>query len=410
MSSEDFQSLAAMLERMDRKIDMLRRELDFVRTHSSSYLGSQIALTHLVDDTPMFVNANDFGGPANLISGGRYEEENLAVLLSYVEPNTLFLDVGANLGFFSLKIARRVAGFGKVLAFEPHPLLGQLLKRSVHLNGMSSVITHFPIGLSNRNESAQLLYPDGHLGGGGVMGAALIGAVSGATIIEAELKRLDDIVPDDFQCDLMKVDVEGHELSVFRGMEQVLNRSPRLKILFEKLGTSAGYEQQLQEFFAERGFCLFEVGDDRRLVMLDDGALPGYSGYVLAARPSEIGSPDRNRFSIYPSQLFVPGVVPGLGALRCAGDVDHVYFHGPYWFLPRGVWRLRIFGENRSGMRLTLAARFGVVVSEHVMEAGCVECDVVAHEDLVHFELIGRNINGSSIDVTIERLELLRVG
>jgi hypothetical protein len=50
----------------------------------------------------MFVNCNDFGCPVNLINGGRYEEENLEVLLSFVTPDTVFIDVGANVGFYAL--------------------------------------------------------------------------------------------------------------------------------------------------------------------------------------------------------------------------------------------------------------------------------------------------------------------
>src|SRR5215471_13901147 len=95
-----------------KSIDIIHEDVTFIRTHMSSYLGNDIAITYLNDETPIYVNANDFGGPANLISGGRYEEENLNLLLSFVRDDTVFLDVGANLGFYSLQIARRIHAFG----------------------------------------------------------------------------------------------------------------------------------------------------------------------------------------------------------------------------------------------------------------------------------------------------------
>ena len=112
-----------------------------------NYLGDGTALTHLVDETPIYINSNDYGVPYCLINGGRYEEDNLAVLLSFVKDDSIFLDIGANLGFFSLQVARRVQKYGKVHAFEPHPRLAELLYRNAYINGFCYVIECHRIGL-----------------------------------------------------------------------------------------------------------------------------------------------------------------------------------------------------------------------------------------------------------------------
>src|SRR5439155_22584033 len=75
------QQLAAL----DAKLERMWHDLDFVRTHLSSYLGDGVALTYLVDATPIYINSDDCGGPSNLLDGGRYEEQNLEVLLSFVK-------------------------------------------------------------------------------------------------------------------------------------------------------------------------------------------------------------------------------------------------------------------------------------------------------------------------------------
>src|ERR1700737_2990965 len=105
--SHQLAALDAKLDRVRLDLDLLRNDSDFVRTHLSSYLGDGVALTYLVDATPIYINSDDCGGPSNLLNGGRYEEQNLEVLLSFVKPDTVFVDIGANIGFFTLQVGRR---------------------------------------------------------------------------------------------------------------------------------------------------------------------------------------------------------------------------------------------------------------------------------------------------------------
>jgi hypothetical protein len=110
-------SIREKLKNIDAELRQVHLELDFVRTRTSCYVGDGIVLTYLADQTPIFVNSNDMGPPFNLMNGGRYEEENLAVLLSFVKDDTVFLDIGANIGFFALNIGRRLGIKGKVYSF-----------------------------------------------------------------------------------------------------------------------------------------------------------------------------------------------------------------------------------------------------------------------------------------------------
>ena len=96
----------------------------------------------------MLVTANDIGCSVALISGGRYEEHNTNLLLSFTAPETVFLDIGANIGYFSLLLAQRLSGQGHVYAFEPHPQFVDLLARNLFLNGLDKTVTVFPFALS----------------------------------------------------------------------------------------------------------------------------------------------------------------------------------------------------------------------------------------------------------------------
>ena len=254
-TGEQAAGLAALGRRLDGIETMLERvwgDLDFIRNRLSCYIGDGIALTYLLDQTPMFVNCNDFGCPVNLIDGGRYEEENLEVLLSFVTPDTVFVDVGANVGFYTVEIARRLTGNGRAYAFEPHPKLIELLRRNAFVNGLAPVVSSFSFALSDRNGPADLQYPTGHLGGGQVSAP---GEIAGHTMVKSELKKLDDLLGRDFRCDLVKIDVEGHELNVLNGMREIVGNSPRIKILFEKLVPNIGNEAEPRAILRGARLC-----------------------------------------------------------------------------------------------------------------------------------------------------------
>jgi FkbM family methyltransferase len=383
------------------------RDVEFIRTHSSSYVGNQTALTHLVDETPIFVNSDDYGGPTNLIHGGRYEDNNLTVLMSYLRHDTTFMDIGANLGFFAIKVAKRIFKHGRVHAFEPHPFLGKLLHRSVHLNGLANIVHIHDHGLSDANADMEFGYPDGHLGGGSISA----GARDTRHMIRSTVRRLDDVMGPSFTCDLMKIDVEGHELSVLLGMPGILQRSTDLKVLFEKLGRSAGYEERLESYLKSFGYQIFQVGDDAVLSPVEGETFTESSGYFLAVRPEHVGPLNRNRFNVYPAQLTIPSAelsaLPGY--TTASGQNGQIIFHGPYWFLPSGVWRLTIHGTNTSGIEIVVCARFGVPVTSVAMPAGTLDATFVAHTDLKQFELVAKGARGSS-SICIHHLELERLG
>jgi FkbM family methyltransferase len=211
-------TLSQQLTALDAKLERMWLDVDFVRTRLSSYLGDGVAMTYLVDATPIYINSNDYGGPGNLLNGGRYEEENLEVLLSFVKEDTIFLDIGANIGLFTLQIGKRVLHKGRVYSFEPHPKLSNLLRWNVHLNGLTSIVTCFSFGLSDQNLPAKFAYPIGHLGGGGV---GDLPNSPGYDIVDSELRRLDDVLGPEFSCDLVKIDVEGHEINVLRACDRL---------------------------------------------------------------------------------------------------------------------------------------------------------------------------------------------
>ena len=396
------------LEAIEAKLDRMWCDIDFIRTHSGTYLGQGVALTHLIDERRMLVNSNDFGGPIRFISGGQYERDNVEVLLSFVRDDTAtFVDAGANLGFYSLLMGERLGPAGKVSAFEPHPDLAELARRNTFINGLPSVIKVYPFGLSDVEAETDFSYPKGHLGGGMVGNPGLPEQFD---LVRSRVRRLDDVLDPAETVDLMKIDVEGHEPAVLRGMQQVMARSSQLKILFENLGKHADRSARTEAALRPFGFHLYAVAGDSQLSPLAPGELANFSGYALAARPEQVDTLDRRRFSIYPSQLHVPGSLPlGPGdVLISEGMPEQTLFYGPYWFLHRGVWTLTIRGMIEGEIEIFLAERYGKVVLDQRMSTAQMQWQFTNERNLTHFEVIARPFSAKA-RVAIERIELVRL-
>ena len=245
---------------LERKIDQILHDVNFIKNRLSSYLGNNEALTYLVNESPIFVNTDDYGCPINFLNGGRYEEENYMLLSSYRKDGGVFLDVGANIGVYSLRIAAHRKN--TIIAFEPLPRMRKLLRKSAFLNGFDIKIE--PYALSNENKPGFIHVPENHTGGASVSN----------TGFPIELKRLDDLYPD-LVVNIVKLDVEGHELEALLGMKNCLERSSPA-ILFEKLGIDSGIEDSLRQFADSLGYSIYYVNGNQLQKVNEFKSLAGY--------------------------------------------------------------------------------------------------------------------------------------
>jgi len=401
-------SVSILPDRFDqRRLDRLQNDISFIKNRLSSYLGDGTGLTYLVDETPIYINSNDFGCPSNFLNGGRYEEENQQVLASFRRPNSVFLDIGANLGVFSLRLAPMMRQ-GHVYAFEPNKKIHELFSRSVHLNGLRHLIDIFELGASDREQEMVLSIPSGHAGGASVTEALAGSAPESGRIRVSTLDKTLQGLP---EFHLAKIDVEGHELNALRGMAGLVARSSDAVILFEKLGQNTGIESELKDFFDHLGMVIYRI-DGVTLVPVN---LPRFcidQAYFLAAHPERIvGEVVRNFIDLYPADFFGLHTLVRDELLVGNARVHSlcVIFHGPYWYLPRGTWRLSVNGRVDVPLKIVIAEKFGYQVADFILSAQRMTCDFIIENDLSHFEIVGRAVE-ESVSFAIRSIRLTRLG
>lgn len=132
-------------------------------------------------------------------------ERNL--LRQTLKPGSVFVDVGANAGIYSLTAAPHVGDHGRVLSIEPNPRALDRLRFNARLNGIENRIIVEPSCISDAEGTVDLMLDDTNLGG-----SSLVEARSSHKISVPAHKLLDVVRGHDLaKIDIMKIDIEGAE-------------------------------------------------------------------------------------------------------------------------------------------------------------------------------------------------------
>src|SRR5215216_1294268 len=169
-------------------------------------------LVRLDNDLALWAQLSDTQG-ALLYVYGTAEPIGRALFVELLEPGAVVVDVGANVGEFTLTAAAAVGLQGTVLAFEPQPEVFRLISESVRHNGLKNVRL-VQAAVSDRSGEATLFWPES--GNSGI--ASLANTATGISVGVSSV-TLDDVVESKQvgRVDVLKVDVEGHEPQVLDG-------------------------------------------------------------------------------------------------------------------------------------------------------------------------------------------------
>jgi FkbM family methyltransferase len=166
------------------------------------------------------------------------------------------LDAGANVGYTATVFAGVVEPPHRVYAFEPEPVNLRRLHRVVESRGLNDRIVIEAMAVGERTGEADLVVNPSH------PGDHRIGRGPSAESIRVPIVSLDEYVDAKgiAQVSFVKIDVQGFELAVSRGMERLLSRAPHLSVAFEYSEETAhayGYSgADLLRFYTDRGFQL----------------------------------------------------------------------------------------------------------------------------------------------------------
>ncbi|MDP4011166.1 MAG: FkbM family methyltransferase [Candidatus Roizmanbacteria bacterium] len=228
-----------------------------------------LLLNHLKSDVSVVYNHKmflDVSDTLGLSLNGSYEKFETELVKKEVQRGDVVLDIGANIGYYTLIFAKLVGEKGKVYAFEPDPTNFKLLKKNVLINGYKNVI-FVQKAVSQKNGIVKLYLCDDNKGDHRIYDSG-----DDRDFLEIESIKLDDyFCGKNRKINFIKMDIQGAEGLALQGMTDILKRNDELKIISEfwpiglkRAGTTPS---SFLKLLLDHGFKLNELNEKNKMII-----------------------------------------------------------------------------------------------------------------------------------------------
>ncbi|GAB4205773.1 MAG: hypothetical protein Fur0019_08210 [Tibeticola sp.] len=191
-----------------------------------------------VEDSKLFATRGTTGATGNWYCG-LHEVEEMAFVLHVLRPGEHFLDVGANIGSYTVLAA--AGAKARVTAVEPIPETFEKLQLNVSLNQLESRVRSCLLGLSDREGVLRFsvgLDTVNHV----------LSAEEDVPGVDVSVTRLDDLVRGDCP-HVIKIDVEGHEFAVLQGAVNTISNERLMAVIMETNGSGQRFGRSDKDLF-----------------------------------------------------------------------------------------------------------------------------------------------------------------
>ena len=261
-------ALRVRAEALQAEIDRMRAAPPAGRGVHGTYVGDGRVLVAPTWGGRLLVPSDDIGLMPELVAHGIYDVPFTAWTQRTIQPGAVVVDVGANVGLFSVLLGYQVWESGRVIAYEPVPRLLDLLRDNVAMNWLADRVEIVPKAASAASGRRSFLAPRRFAMGGSLqpVEATLDADVRSSTVdrIEVETEPLDALAGRFERIDLVKIDVEGAEEQVLAGMEQLLSTGTVRHVTFEVarplLGADWGPFLARLRRLERDGWCFATIG------------------------------------------------------------------------------------------------------------------------------------------------------
>lgn len=232
------------------------------------YFGDHTALVATRWGAKMLVDTRDAAISPWIVLDGLWETHVTGWLQQTLRPGQVFVDIGANVGYFTLLGGQLVGPGGKVVAVEAHAGLAELLRRNVIMNGLYGYVTTWHRAAwssTTRLQLHQRLNFSGASSVGAIGQEALDRLGDTEEMVEVQAVRVDDLLEGLPPVDVLKIDIEGAELQALTGLARTLGASPQISIMFE-------WAPALMEAVGDKAEALVDLleGHGLRFRLLED--------------------------------------------------------------------------------------------------------------------------------------------
>jgi len=239
----------------------------FIQWQCSQAIHPRPVTYPFIANTKLWVKKGMAGATGNIYTG-LHEFEDMCFLLHFLRPGDLFIDIGANIGSYTI-LAAGVAS-ADCISIEPVPQTFEVLKKNIAINGLAKRVTALNIGIGAEKA---ILHFTKHLD--------TVNHVirdnsdeKGEDLIDVPCECLDTLLLNGQKPALLKIDVEGFEQEVINGARHLLE-DPALKAIIIELNGSGGRygykESNIHQQLKDSGFSSYQYAPFTRELKTMEG-------------------------------------------------------------------------------------------------------------------------------------------
>jgi FkbM family methyltransferase len=259
-------SLSAFRHLRVLAFDRLLALLGHVPRHAV-YCGDHRVLLRTAHGHKMFVDSRDHSVAPWLITDGVWEPWVVLAVLRQLRPGMRVVEVGANVGYFSILMGHAIGPAGRLTTFEANPAMADIVGANIRINLLHDRMTCVQKAASDTNGRLAFHRYTRMMGGSSLNDVSAIAAAMGDSIERLDVESVTlDAALDAAPVDFLKIDAEGAELRILQGAQAMIARSPNLRIVLEYVGGDYGAE--ILDLLRQHGFTARLIGRLGRLQSL----------------------------------------------------------------------------------------------------------------------------------------------
>lgn len=252
------------------------------------YLGPDLARVRLKTGQYLYVDPKDELISTRIIMRGHWEFWTTKAVLSLLRQGDHILEVGTNLGYYTVLMADTVGALGSVVGLEANARMVSMANKSLAVNDFSGHARVLHRAGTNRPGPVSFVSSRLNSGAGHVEVLA-VAPFEDAVTSEVEGVRLDDLGM--ARVDFLRLDAEGSEAAILHGATQIIADNPELVICMEWSPIQIGSRTSVPDFvdwLVSLGFRFWRIGKDAQLSAIDQQTLKSLNHTDIVASRRDI--------------------------------------------------------------------------------------------------------------------------
>ena len=183
------------------------------------------------------------------ISSRLREGKELGIIQNYVKNGGIFLDIGANIGYYSLMAAK--FGAKKVIGIEPNPIVLDRFKENIKFNKFDKQIKTFQVGVGEKRETKELRLSHIDMGSSSIVNTKL-----NSDKVKIKILPLSEILKKEgvSKVDVLKIDIEGFEDKALFPYFKTLNKKSYPRLILMEDSSQSDWDENILEWLFANGY------------------------------------------------------------------------------------------------------------------------------------------------------------